>query len=99
MTQIYNFSSGPAMLPVEVLRRAEQELTNWHGLGTSVMEISHRSKEFLNVAEEAEQDLRDLLKIPGNYKVLFCHGGARAVRCGAGQPAGRGDYGGLCRRP
>ncbi len=78
MTQTYNFSSGPAMLPVEVLRRAEQELTNWHGLGTSVMEISHRSKEFLKVAEEAKQDLRDLLKIPANYKVLFCHGGARA---------------------
>lgn len=66
------------MLPVEVLRRAEQELTNWHGLGTSVMEISHRSKEFIQVAEEAERDFRDLLKIPSNYKVLFCHGGARA---------------------
>ncbi|CAG8946860.1 unnamed protein product [Penicillium salamii] len=78
MTQVYNFSSGPAMLPVEVLRRAEQELTNWRGLGTSVMEISHRSKEFIQVAEEAEQDFRDLLKIPSNYKVLFCHGWARA---------------------
>lgn len=78
MAQVYNFSSGPAMLPVEVLRRAEQELTNWHGLGTSVMEISHRSKEFIEVAEAAEQDFRDLLKIPANYKVLFCHGGARA---------------------
>ncbi|BAN95820.1 phosphoserine aminotransferase [Plautia stali symbiont] len=66
------------MLPVEVLRRAEQELTNWHGLGTSVMEISHRSKEFIEVAEAAEQDFRDLLKIPANDKVLFCHGGARA---------------------
>jgi len=78
MTQVFNFSSGPAMLPVEVLRRAEQELCNWQGLGTSVMEISHRSKEFIQVAEEAEQDLRDLMKIPSNYKVLFCHGGARA---------------------
>ncbi|WP_075181197.1 3-phosphoserine/phosphohydroxythreonine transaminase [Pantoea sp. 1.19] len=78
MTQVFNFSSGPAMLPVEVLRRAEQELTNWNGLGTSVMEISHRSKEFIQVAEEAEKDFRDLLKIPPNYKVLFCHGGARA---------------------
>ncbi|MBZ2398127.1 3-phosphoserine/phosphohydroxythreonine transaminase [Erwinia amylovora] len=77
MSQIYNFSSGPAMLPAEVLRRAEQELCNWQGLGTSVMEISHRSKEFIQVAEEAEQDFRDLLKIPINYKVLFCHGGAR----------------------
>ncbi len=78
MTQVYNFSAGPAMLPVEVLRRAEQELRNWHGLGTSVMEISHRSKEFMQVAEESEKDLRDLLQIPANYKVLFCHGGARA---------------------
>lgn len=77
MTQVYNFSSGPAMLPVEVLRRAEQELTNWKGQGASVMEISHRSKAFTQVAEEAESDLRDLLKIPANYKVLFCHGGAR----------------------
>ncbi|EHD21919.1 MULTISPECIES: 3-phosphoserine/phosphohydroxythreonine transaminase [Brenneria] len=78
MTQVFNFSAGPAMLPVEVLRRAEQELCNWHGLGTSVMEISHRSKEFMQVSAESEQDLRDLLKIPSNYKVLFCHGGARA---------------------
>ncbi|AJJ11782.1 phosphoserine transaminase [Yersinia rohdei] len=78
MTQVYNFSAGPAMLPVEVLRRAEQELRNWHGLGTSVMEISHRSKEFMQVAEDAEKDLRDLMQIPANYKVLFCHGGARA---------------------
>lgn len=77
MTQVYNFSAGPAMLPVEVLRVAEQELINWHGLGTSVMEISHRSKEFIEVAEGAEKDFRDLLKIPDNYKVLFCHGGAR----------------------
>lgn len=78
MTQVYNFSSGPAILPAEVLRHVEQELCNWHGLGTSVMEISHRSKEFIAVAEQSEQDLRDLLKIPPNYKVLFCHGGARA---------------------
>lgn len=66
------------MLPVEVLRLAEQELCNWHGLDSSVMEISHRSKEFIAVAQQSEQDLRDLLKIPSNYKVLFCHGGARA---------------------
>ncbi|MBS0854722.1 MULTISPECIES: 3-phosphoserine/phosphohydroxythreonine transaminase [unclassified Tatumella] len=77
MTQVYNFSSGPAMLPAEVLRRAQQDLVNWQGLGTSVMEISHRSKEFISVAETAEQDFRDLLKIPSNYKVLFCHGGGR----------------------
>lgn len=78
MTQVYNFSAGPAMIPAQVLRRAEQELCNWHGLGTSVMEISHRSKEFIQVAEESEKDIRDLLNIPSNYKVLFCHGGARA---------------------
>ncbi len=78
MSQVYNFSAGPAMLPAEVLRRAQQELCNWHGLGTSVMEISHRGKEFMQVAEEAEADLRSLLKIPANYRVLFCHGGARA---------------------
>lgn len=78
MSQVFNFSSGPAMLPVEVMQRAEDELCNWQGLGTSVMEISHRSKEFIQVAEESEKDFRDLLKIPQNYKVLFCHGGARA---------------------
>lgn len=78
MNQVFNFSSGPAMLPTEVLQWAEQELCNWHGLGISVMEISHRSKEFIQLAQESEQDLRELLKIPDNYKVLFCHGGARA---------------------
>src|SRR5476649_99748 len=78
MTQAYNFSAGPAMIPAEVLRRAEQELCNWHGRGNSVMEISHRSKEFIQVAEESERDIRDLMNIPSNYKVLFCHGGARA---------------------
>ena len=71
MAQVYNFSSGPAMLPAEVLKLAQQELCDWHGLGTSVMEISHRGKEFIQVAEEAEQDFRSLLNIPSNYKVLF----------------------------
>jgi phosphoserine aminotransferase len=78
MEKIYNFSAGPAKLPEPVMEKAQSELVNWNGLGTSVMEISHRSKEFIQVAEEAEQDLRDLLKIPDNYKVLFCQGGARA---------------------
>lgn len=78
ISQVYNFSSGPAMLPTEVLQRAQQELTNWSHLGTSVMEISHRSQAFKDVAEQSEQDLRELLSIPANYKVLFCHGGARA---------------------
>ncbi|WP_105630182.1 3-phosphoserine/phosphohydroxythreonine transaminase [Cronobacter dublinensis] len=77
MAQVYNFSSGPAMLPADVLRVAQEELRDWQGLGTSVMEISHRSKEFIQVAEQADQDFRDLLQIPSNYKVLFCHGGGR----------------------
>ena len=78
MDTIYNFSAGPAVLPKAVMEKAQSELVNWNGLGTSVMEISHRSKEFIKVADEAEQDLRDLLNIPDNYKVLFCQGGARA---------------------
>ncbi len=78
MEPIYNFSAGPAALPKAVMEKAQAEFINWNGIGTSVMEISHRSKEFIAVAEKAEQDLRDLLSIPLNYKVLFCHGGARA---------------------
>ncbi|WP_312924259.1 3-phosphoserine/phosphohydroxythreonine transaminase [Atlantibacter hermannii] len=77
MTQVYNFSSGPAMLPADVLLLAQQELRDWQGLGTSVMEVSHRGKPFIAAAEEAEKDFRDLLQIPSNYKVLFCHGGGR----------------------
>lgn len=78
MEPVYNFSAGPASLPKAVMQQAQSEFLNWNGLGTSVMEISHRSKPFLKVANEAEQDLRDLLSIPDNYKVLFCQGGARA---------------------
>lgn len=78
MHQVFNFSSGPAMLPAEVLGYAKQELCNWHNIGISVMEIIHHSKEFIQVAQESEQDLYELLSIPNNYKVLFCHGGARA---------------------
>lgn len=74
---IYNFSAGPAMLPRSVLKKAQSELINWNGLGTSVMEISHRSKAFMAVAEKAEADLRNLLSIPSNYKVLFMQGGGR----------------------
>ncbi|MDO6541135.1 3-phosphoserine/phosphohydroxythreonine transaminase [Photobacterium sanguinicancri] len=77
MEKVYNFCAGPAMIPAEVLKKVQEELINWNGLGTSVMEISHRSKEFLAVAEQSEKDLRDLLAIPANYHVLFCHGGAR----------------------
>ncbi len=77
MTQVYNFSSGPAMLPADVMLLAQQELRDWQGLGTSVMEVSHRGKPFIAAAEEAEKDFRDLLNIPSSYKVLFCHGGGR----------------------
>lgn len=73
----YNFCAGPAMLPVEVMQQAQEELINWHGRGCSIMEMSHRGKDFMQVAAQAEQDLRDLLSIPANYKVLFMHGGGR----------------------
>ena len=72
----YNFCAGPAALPEAVLQRAQGELLDWHGKGLSVMEMSHRSDEFVSIATKAEQDLRDLLDIPSNYKVLFLQGGA-----------------------
>ena len=74
----FNFCAGPAALPEPVLLQAQQELLDWGGRGCSVMEVSHRSPEFTEVAERAEQDLRDLLSIPDNFKVLFLHGGATA---------------------
>lgn len=75
---IFNFSAGPATLPKPVMKRAQSDFINWNSSGTSVMEISHRSEDFIGVANEAEQDLRDLLSIPESYRVLFCQGGARA---------------------
>lgn len=74
----FNFSPGPAALPLEVLEEAREELLDWHQTGASVMEISHRGKSFMQVAAEAEQDLRELMSIPDNYKVLFMQGGASA---------------------
>ncbi|MHB8477152.1 MAG: 3-phosphoserine/phosphohydroxythreonine transaminase [Steroidobacteraceae bacterium] len=74
----FNFSPGPAMLPLEVMQQAREELLDWHDSGMSVMEISHRSAAFMQVAAEAEADLRDLLSVPRNYKVLFLQGGASA---------------------
>jgi phosphoserine aminotransferase len=74
----FNFSPGPAVLPLEVLEQARDELLEWHQSGMSVMEISHRSKPFEQVAREAEADLRGLLSLPSNYKVLFLQGGASA---------------------
>lgn len=76
MDKVYNFSAGPAVLPAEVLKEAQEEMLNYRGTGMSVMEMSHRSKMFDQIIEEAEQDLRDLLQIPDNYKVLFLQGGA-----------------------
>ena len=77
MSRVFNFSAGPATLPLAVLERAQAELLEWNGAGASVMEISHRSKEFIEVAERAEEDLRELLQIPTNYRVLFLQGGAQ----------------------
>ena len=76
MSRVFNFSAGPAMLPTEVIVQAQQEILDWHGSGMSVMEMSHRGKEFMQIAATAEQDLRELLAIPDNYKVLFLQGGA-----------------------
>ena len=78
MDRIFNFSAGPATLPLNVLEQARDELTNWHGCGMSVMEMSHRGKEYMSIHAEAEADLRALMNIPANYKVLFLQGGATA---------------------
>ncbi len=76
MSKIYNFSAGPAVLPKAVLEQARDELVDWHGSGMSVMEMSHRGKEFMGIATQMEADLRELMGIPANYKVLFLQGGA-----------------------
>lgn len=76
MTRIWNFSAGPAALPEEVLLQAQAELLDWHGAGCGVMEMSHRGKEFTSIVEQAEADLRELMGIPAEYKVLFLQGGA-----------------------
>ena len=76
MERIFNFSAGPSILPVEVLQQARNEMLDWRGSGMSVMEMSHRGKEFTSIAEKTEADLRELLSIPNHYKVLFLSGGA-----------------------
>ena len=76
MSRVYNFSAGPAVLPEEVLKEAQEEMLDYRGCGMCVMEMSHRSKVFQNIIDEAEADLRDLMGIPSNYKVLFLQGGA-----------------------
>jgi phosphoserine aminotransferase len=75
MTRVFNFSAGPAVLPQEVLQQAAEEMLDWHGSGMSVMEMSHRGKEFISIYEAAERDLRELFGVPGNYKILFLQGG------------------------
>ena len=77
MPSVYNFCAGPAMLPVDVMQKAQAEFINWNDTGCSVMELSHRSNEFMAMAKQAESDLRELMEIPDNYSVLFCHGGGR----------------------
>src|SRR5438132_8631652 len=74
--RVYNFSPGPAALPAEVLQQAAEEMLSWHGTGVSVMEMSHRSREFEGIQAEAIADLRELLHIPSNFHVLFLQGGA-----------------------
>jgi len=78
MSRVYNFGAGPAALPAEVLLQAQQELLDWHGVGMSVMEMSHRGKAFSGIAQQAEADLRELLSVPDDYHVLFLQGGATA---------------------
>ncbi|MEJ2309415.1 MAG: 3-phosphoserine/phosphohydroxythreonine transaminase [Gammaproteobacteria bacterium] len=76
MARVFNFSAGPAALPEAVLEKAQKELLEWNGSGMSVMEMSHRGKAFMGIAARAEADLRELMQIPANYKVLFLQGGA-----------------------
>ena len=76
MSRTFNFSAGPAMLPEDVMRQAAHEFLNWNSTGMSVMEMSHRSPEYMGVAHQMEADLREIMSIPDNYKVLFTHGGA-----------------------
>ena len=79
MSRVYNFSAGPAMLPVEVLQEAAAEMLDYKGTGMGVMEMSHRSKAYQQIIDEAEKDLRELMNIPDHYKVLFLQGGAQVV--------------------
>ncbi len=76
MSRVYNFSAGPAALPEAVLKQAQEEMMDWHGSGMSVMEMSHRGKDYMSIAAQAEADFREIMSIPDNYKVLFLQGGA-----------------------
>ncbi len=96
MSRVFNFSAGPAMLPTEVIQQAQQEMLDWNGSGMSVMEMSHRGKEFMDIAVTAENDLRELMAIPDNYKVLFLQGGASSqfamVPLNLMHKTGKADY-------
>src|SRR5690554_3843778 len=74
----WNFSAGPSKFPESVLQKAAAEMLDWHGSGMSVLEMSHRGKEFMSIRDEAEQDLRDLLNVPDEFAILFMQGGAQA---------------------
>jgi phosphoserine aminotransferase len=76
MTRVFNFSAGPAVMPDEVLQEAAAEMLDWHGSGMSVMEMSHRGREFMSIIDNARADLRDLLAVPPEYRILFMQGGA-----------------------
>ena len=76
MSRVFNFSAGPAAIPDPVMAQIKADLPDWNGIGMSVMEVSHRNKEFIAVAQKAEQDFRELLAIPAEYSVLFLQGGA-----------------------
>lgn len=76
MSRVFNFSAGPAMLPEDVLKQAQSEMTDWQGSGMSVMEMSHRGKEFMSIAEKAATDLREIMAIPDSHEILFLQGGA-----------------------
>ncbi|MBQ1784985.1 MAG: 3-phosphoserine/phosphohydroxythreonine transaminase [Gammaproteobacteria bacterium] len=93
---VFNFSAGPAMLPAEVMTQAQAEFIDWQGHGVSVMEMSHRSKPYIALADEATADLRELLQVPANYKILFMHGGGRgqfgAVPLNLSQAGDKADF-------
>jgi phosphoserine aminotransferase len=78
MGRAFNFSAGPAVMPEAVLQQAASEMLDWHGSGMSVMEMSHRGKEFIRIYEQAEADLRELLAVPAHFKILFMQGGGLA---------------------
>jgi len=96
MSRVFNFSAGPAALPEAVLQQAQEEMLDWQGSGMSVMEMSHRGKEFMSIAAQAEADLRELMQVPDNYKVLFLQGGASqqfgAIPLNLLPEGGKADY-------